>query len=63
MEEEMMVLSPIRRSVWLVLKRLTLERTKATGKQVFLAEVVEEAIMDLASREIKKNKGGLKGGI
>lgn len=55
MEEEMMVLSPIRKSVWLVLKYLTLKRTKKAGKQVFLVEIVEEAIMDLASREDKKN--------
>ena len=57
MEEKMKVLSPIRWSVWIALKEYALKRTKEERKKITLQEIIEEAIMDLASRGLNpKNK-------
>jgi len=55
-DEEKRPIPPIKRSVWILLKRYALEKTKATGRQITLSEVIEEALLNLTSVEIDKKK-------
>jgi len=54
-EEEKRPIPPIKRSVWLLLKKYALEKTKGTGRQITLSEVIEEAILNLVDINIKEN--------
>jgi len=54
-EEEKRPIPPIKRSVWLLLKKYALEKTKRSGRQITLSEVIEESILNLVDMNIKKS--------
>lgn len=54
--EDKRPIPPIKRSVWILLKKFALEKTKETGRQITLSEVIEEALLNLTSVEIDKKK-------
>lgn len=54
-EEEKRPIPPIKRSVWLLLKKYALEKTKKSGRQITLSEVIEESILNLVDINIKKS--------
>lgn len=54
-KEDMRPIPPIRREIWLLLKKYALEQTRETGKQVTLGEVIERAILSLVDVSIKKS--------
>jgi len=54
-EEEKRPIPPIKRSVWILLKRYALEKTKESGRQITLSEVIEESILNLVDINIKKS--------
>ena len=47
--------SPIKWDSWLILKRLSLEETKKTRKQVTTADIMERALSDL-DKKINKRR-------
>jgi len=53
--EEKRPIPPIKRSVWILLKKYALEKTKESGRQVTLSEVIEQAILNLVDVSIKKS--------
>jgi len=53
-KEDMRPIPPIRREIWLLLKGYCLQKTKETGRQITLSEVIEESILNLTSVEINK---------
>lgn len=55
LEEEKRPIPPIKRSVWILLKKYALEKTKETGRQITLSEVIEKAILNLVDVSIKKS--------
>ena len=54
-EEGKRPIPPIKRSVWLLLKKYALEKTKKSGRQITLSEVIEESILNLVDINIKKS--------
>ena len=54
-EEEKRPIPPIKRSVWILLKKYALEKTKETGRQITLSEVIEEALLNLVDINVKKS--------
>lgn len=56
MEEVRKPCSPIKWESWLVLKRLTLEETKRTGKQITTSQIMERAIEVLDNQNKRKER-------
>lgn len=54
-EEEKRPIPPIKRSVWILLKRYALEKTRETGKQITLSEIIEEGILNLVDTNKKRS--------
>ncbi len=54
-KEDMRPIPPIRREIWLLLKKYALEQTRETGRQITLSEVIEKAILNLVDVSIKKS--------